>query len=131
MIQKSPLKDYLAAISVGKVGGEIRVDLAYDEDSLADVDMNLVMTGQGRIWLKCKGRLNKNRLKKKIWMNSWLSVGVVSKVLIKIQKELVGNLLPDPRMSLRELVLATGNQNKQKKLVALLEDVGLTILHTG
>ncbi len=42
-----PLFDYVAATSVGKVGGEILLDLAYEEDSKADVDMNIVKTGQG------------------------------------------------------------------------------------
>jgi len=49
LIKKRPLNDYLAAISVGKVGGEILVDLAYNEDSTAEVDLNLVMTGKGRL----------------------------------------------------------------------------------
>ena len=48
LIKKRPLLDYLAAISVGKVGGDVMVDLAYTEDSSAEVDMNLVMTGRGR-----------------------------------------------------------------------------------
>ncbi len=39
-----PFRDYLAAVSVGIVEGEILLDLAYDEDSRADVDMNFVMT---------------------------------------------------------------------------------------
>ena len=39
-----PLRDYVAAISVGVVDGEILLDLAYEEDSRADVDMNFVMT---------------------------------------------------------------------------------------
>src|SRR6266576_2511246 len=39
-----PLKDFVAAISVGIVDGEILLDLSYEEDSRADVDMNLVMT---------------------------------------------------------------------------------------
>src|SRR5256712_1256645 len=39
-----PLRDYVAAISVGIVDGEILLDLSYEEDSRADVDMNLVMT---------------------------------------------------------------------------------------
>jgi len=39
-----PLKDFVAAISVGIVDGEILLDLAYEEDSRADVDMNFVMT---------------------------------------------------------------------------------------
>ena len=49
IIKKNPLTDYLAAISVGQVGGQAFVDLCYEEDSMADVDMNLVMTGQGRL----------------------------------------------------------------------------------
>src|SRR6059036_132073 len=39
-----PLRDFVAAISVGIVDGEILLDLNYEEDSRADVDMNLVMT---------------------------------------------------------------------------------------
>jgi ribonuclease PH len=45
----NPLKDYLAAISVGIVGGELLLDLSYPEDSAAEVDMNVVMTGAGRL----------------------------------------------------------------------------------
>ncbi len=48
LIPKSPLRDYLAATSVGLVGGEPFLDLCYEEDSRADVDMNVVMTGDGR-----------------------------------------------------------------------------------
>ncbi len=48
-LKKFPLTDYLAAISVGKVGGLCLVDLCYEEDSMAEVDMNLVMTGHGRL----------------------------------------------------------------------------------
>jgi ribonuclease PH len=40
--------DYLAAVSVGIVGGEPMLDLAYSEDVAAEVDMNVVMTGDGR-----------------------------------------------------------------------------------
>ncbi len=48
-LKTNPLKDYLAAISVGIVGGELLLDLSYPEDSAAEVDMNLVMTGAGRL----------------------------------------------------------------------------------
>jgi ribonuclease PH len=47
-IDKNPLKDYLAAISVGVVHGEPVIDLSYAEDSIAEVDMNVVMTGSGK-----------------------------------------------------------------------------------
>jgi len=46
-IKKNPLRDMLAATSVGIVRGETMLDLCYDEDSVADVDMNVVMTGAG------------------------------------------------------------------------------------
>jgi len=48
LIEKIPIKDYLAAISVGIINGEPRLDLCYLEDSVAEVDMNVVMTGNGR-----------------------------------------------------------------------------------
>ena len=47
LIDKAPLRDYLAAVSVGIVRGEPMIDLCYAEDSAAEVDMNVVMTGNG------------------------------------------------------------------------------------
>jgi ribonuclease PH len=44
-----PLRDFVAAISVGIVDGRPCLDLCYAEDSKAQVDMNLVMTGAGRL----------------------------------------------------------------------------------
>ena len=43
-----PLTDYIAAVSVGIVSGKPVLDLCYEEDSKAEVDMNIVMTGSGR-----------------------------------------------------------------------------------
>lgn len=42
-----PLKNQIAAVSAGKVGGRIMLDLCYEEDSAAEVDANLIMTGRG------------------------------------------------------------------------------------
>jgi len=47
-IKTIPVSDYVAATSVGIVGGMPLLDLAYEEDSKADVDMNIVKTGDGR-----------------------------------------------------------------------------------
>jgi ribonuclease PH len=47
-LKKSPVRDYVAAVSVGIVGGVPLLDLCYQEDSQAEVDMNIVMTGSGR-----------------------------------------------------------------------------------
>jgi ribonuclease PH len=48
LIRTIPLSDYVAATSVGIVDGEPLLDLAYEDDSRADVDMNVVETGDGR-----------------------------------------------------------------------------------
>jgi ribonuclease PH len=47
-IKTLPIIDHVAAISVGVVAGEPLLDLAYEEDSRAEVDMNVVKTGDGR-----------------------------------------------------------------------------------
>jgi len=47
VIKRIPLNDYVAAISVGIIGNQTLLDLDYSEDSNADVDMNVVMTGSG------------------------------------------------------------------------------------
>jgi ribonuclease PH len=49
LISRSPLTDSLAAVSVGVVRGTPMLDICYAEDSTAEVDMNVVMTGSGRI----------------------------------------------------------------------------------
>lgn len=49
LIEKNPIKDTLAAVSVGIINNEPRLDLCYAEDCIAEVDMNIVMTGSFRI----------------------------------------------------------------------------------
>jgi ribonuclease PH len=49
LLSKDPLRHEVAAVSVGIIGGEARLDLPYAEDSIADVDMNVVMTGDGKL----------------------------------------------------------------------------------
>ena len=91
MIKKRPLTDYLAAISVGKVGGEVIVDLAYEEDSLAEVDMNLVMTGRGR-FVEVQGTAEHVPFEKKD-LDEFLSLGWDAiQNLVSIQKKLIGGL---------------------------------------
>jgi len=48
VIKSIPLLDSVAAVSVGVVGGRALLDLNYEEDSSAEVDMNIIMTGDGR-----------------------------------------------------------------------------------
>lgn len=46
-IERMPIKAFVSAVSVGMTGGEAVIDLCYEEDSKADVDMNIVMTNRG------------------------------------------------------------------------------------
>ncbi|HZQ94097.1 MAG TPA: ribonuclease PH [Candidatus Sulfotelmatobacter sp.] len=48
-LSSAPLRDFVAAVSVGIVDGEVLLDLCYEEDSRADVDMNFVMTAGGKM----------------------------------------------------------------------------------
>jgi ribonuclease PH len=91
LIKKRPLTDYLAAISVGRVGGEVLVDLAYEEDSKAEVDMNLVMTGRGR-FVEVQGTAERQAFDKKD-LDEFLGLGWKAiKGLVELQKELIGDL---------------------------------------
>ncbi|MBC7217129.1 MAG: ribonuclease PH [Candidatus Caldatribacterium sp.] len=47
--ERGIVRDYLAAVSVGIVNGEMLLDLNFEEDSIAQVDMNIVMTGSGKL----------------------------------------------------------------------------------
>ncbi|NLZ39351.1 MAG: ribonuclease PH [Firmicutes bacterium] len=49
VLAELPITDFLAAISVGLVDNELLLDLAYNEDSRAEVDMNIVMTDSGKL----------------------------------------------------------------------------------
>ncbi len=90
-IKKIPLTDYLAAISVGKVGGEVMVDLAYEEDSLADVDLNLVMTGRGR-FVEVQGTAERTPFDKND-LDQFMSMGWAAiQDLVALQKKTVGTL---------------------------------------
>lgn len=48
ILKTDPIRDSVAAVSVGVLDGKVLLDLCYEEDSKADVDMNFVMTGSGK-----------------------------------------------------------------------------------
>lgn len=48
ILKADPIKDSVAAVSIGIINGKVLLDLSYEEDSKADVDMNFVMTGSGK-----------------------------------------------------------------------------------
>lgn len=64
VIEKIPVKDTVAAVSVGKVDGRLLLDLNYEEDSRAEVDMNVVMTGSGK-FVEIQGTAEESAFSKK------------------------------------------------------------------
>jgi ribonuclease PH len=89
LIDVQPVKDYVAAISVGIVDGEVRLDLPYIEDSNAEVDMNVVMTGAGK-FIEVQGTAETNPFSSD-QLHDMLGLAESGiKKLIAIQKEVLG-----------------------------------------
>jgi ribonuclease PH len=63
MIEEIPIRDSVAAVSVGKIGGDFLLDLTYEEDVLAEVDMNFVVTGRGN-FVEIQGTAEKSSFTK-------------------------------------------------------------------
>ena len=90
MIKKIPIKDYLAAVSVGRINGEVYLDLDYSEDSIAQTDMNVVMTGKEQ-FVEIQGTAEKGSFSSED-LDQFLiyaKKGILE--LIQYQKELIGH----------------------------------------
>jgi ribonuclease PH len=88
IITEIPIKDFVAAISSGQVNGQVMLDLCYEEDSNATVDMNVVMTDTGRlIEVQATGELSPFTRES---MDSMLDIAEKGiKELISIQKSVL------------------------------------------
>jgi ribonuclease PH len=91
VIETFPVKDFISAISVGIVGGEVFLDLDYVEDSNADVDMNVVMTGTGGM-VEIQGTAELEPFDRDL-MDRMIDVATMGiSQLTERQKELLGEL---------------------------------------
>ncbi len=88
-LERSPMEDLVAAVSVGIVDGEPRLDLSYEEDSKAEVDMNVVMTGGGR-YVEIQGTAESGTFSREDLdrLTALGAAGVAS--LVTIQREVLG-----------------------------------------
>ena len=86
-----PIKNFVAAISVGVKDGEVIVDLNYAEDSTCQVDMNIIMTEDGQL-VEIQGT-GEERPFTKAQLNEMLELGEGGiQELIKVQKQALGDL---------------------------------------
>lgn len=91
VIEKMPIKDYVAAVSVGIFEDEGILDLCYAEDSHAQVDMNIVMTGKGK-FVEVQGTGEEGTFTRDE-LNMLASLGEKGCAdLVEIQKEALGGL---------------------------------------
>jgi len=92
IIREVPIRDYVAAISVGKVDGNLLLDLCYEEDSKAQVDMNIIMTGSGQ-FIEIQGTAEREPFTKEE-MDSMLGLAKIGiEELFAVQKKLVGDIV--------------------------------------
>ena len=92
LIERVPIEDYVAAISVGVVNGVPLTDLAYEEDSKADVDMNIVKTGNGR-FIEIQGTAEGAPFDAKALGELLDLSNTAIQTLIEMQQVIVGNIL--------------------------------------
>lgn len=92
LIDKIPVKDFIAATSVGIIGGDLLLDLTYEEDSLAEVDMNIVMTGKGR-FIEIQGTAERKTFDKEQMDRLLILAKKGIEELIDIQRNLLKDVL--------------------------------------
>jgi ribonuclease PH len=93
VINAIPLSDYVAAISVGIVDNEPLLDLAYEDDSRAEVDMNIVKTGNGR-FIEVQGTAEALPFGREALLTLLDLADAGIKELVQKQKAIVGHLIP-------------------------------------
>jgi ribonuclease PH len=92
LIRDVPLTDYVAATSVGIVAGAALLDLAYDEDSRAEVDMNFVKTGQGK-FIELQGTAEGQPFDRRALDALMELADAGIKQLIEMQRSIVGDVV--------------------------------------
>lgn len=127
-IKEIPVRNFVSAISVGIVNGEHVLDLCYEEDSNAQVDMNIIMTDKGE-FVEVQGTGEERPFSRKD-LNALLELGEKgNKELIKAQRAALGDIA-DEILGMEygdEVVIATNNAHKLEEIGAILEDFDYTI----
>jgi len=91
-LQRIPITDYVAATSVGVIGGAPMLDLAYEEDSRADVDMNVIQTSDGR-FIEVQGTAEGAPFERKV-LDELLGLAEGGiRQLVELQRTIVGSIL--------------------------------------
>ncbi|MEG1310728.1 MAG: ribonuclease PH [Romboutsia sp.] len=127
-IKEIPVRNFVSAISVGIVNQEHVLDLCYEEDSNAQVDMNIIMTDKGE-FVEVQGT-GEERPFSRTDLNTLLELGEKgNKELIKAQRDALGEIA-DEILGMEygnEVVIATNNTHKLEEIGSILKDFDYTI----
>jgi len=85
-VPRNPVLDHVVAVSVGIVGGRVLADLDYSEDSTAEVDMNVVMTGDGRL-VEVQGTAEREPFSRAQLDAMLAAAGAAGKKILKAQRQ--------------------------------------------
>lgn len=88
-LPEHPMKQMVAALSVGMIGDDVLLDLCYEEDHVADVDMNFVMTEDGR-FIEIQGTAEKVAFPRKTLDRFIASAETGIRDLMKLQRKALG-----------------------------------------
>jgi ribonuclease PH len=88
-----PVSDFVAAVSVGKVDGRVLLDLKYEEDSTAEVDMNVVKTGNGR-FVELQGTAEQKPFTEDDLRELMAAADAGIRDLVALQKKALGDFEP-------------------------------------
>ncbi len=127
-IKEIPIRNFVSAISVGIVDKQYMLDLCYEEDSTAQVDMNIIMTDNGE-FVEVQGT-GEERPFSRTDLNALLELGEKgNKELIKKQREVLGEIA-DEILGMEygnDVVIATNNAHKLEEIGSILEDFDYNI----
>ena len=128
LIKKMPIENFVSAISVGIVNDQCLLDICYEEDSHAQVDMNIIMTDKCE-FVEVHGTGEERPFSRKD-LNKLLELGEKgNKELIKIQRKALGEIA-DEILGMEygdDIVISTGNAHKLEEIGAILKDLDYNI----
>ena len=128
-IKSFPINAFVSAVSVGIVKGKPVLDLCYEEDSSAEVDMNVVMTDKGE-FIEVQGTGEQHPFSKNQLMQLLDLAQQGNEQLMKIQRRAIGETIsslisPRPK---QEMVIASSNSHKIEEIGSILADFGIELL---
>lgn len=128
LIKKMPIENFVSAISVGIVNDECILDICYEEDSNAQVDMNIIMTDKCE-FVEVQGTGEERPFSRKD-LNKLLELGEKgNKQLIRIQRDALGEIA-DEILGMdygNDIVISTGNTHKLEEIGIILKDLDYNI----